>query len=330
MARVDLARLMPLGLQKALRRIGLGLFAIWSALFVLWVVYEWQDREGKVGFQHAFLDAADWIRESSLTPAPVVAALDDWADTLPIVIGNPVPVPGPAAESASPFGAPRGLTVTTLVNPGYEVGYDEREKIPRWAAYKVFPPLFDLADRPSRFRVDSRTESRVRTELYTRSGYDRGHLSPNYALAVCHGPDAQRASFLMSNVVPKLHALNAGLWRDLEIRIADRYTRRYGETWVANGPIFLEGVPARRIGTVDAPIRVPDAFWLVVAERTTYGSLRVQALVIPHEEIWRARDLRPYLVSVDEVERLTGLDLFPDLPAATQARLESLVAPRAW
>jgi len=327
---VDLARLIPPGFQKALRRLAAVLFAAWALLFSLWVAYEWQDKPGKEAFQHAFLDVADWVRESSLAPRPLVDALDDWADTLPIVIGTPVPVPAPAADAPSPFGAPLGLGLLHLENPGYEVGYDEADKLPRWAAYKVFPARFDLPARPSRFRIDARTESRVRTELYTRTGFDRGHLAPNYALAVCHGPAAQRASFLMTNVVPQLHALNAGLWRDLEVRIADRYTRRYGEVWVANGPVFLPGVPARRIGAYDAAIRVPDAFWLVVAERTPAGALRAMALVIPHEEIWRARDLRPYLVSVDEVERLTGLDLFPDLPEAAQDRLEALVAPRAW
>jgi endonuclease G, mitochondrial len=321
---------MPPGLQKALRRLGIALFAAWAALFALWVAYEWQDKEGKAAFQHAFLDAADLVRESRLSPRPLVDALDDWADTLPIVIGTPVPVPAPAEDDPSPFGAPRGLKVLHLGNPGYEVGYDESDKLPRWAAYKVFPPVHDLPARPSRFRIDDRTESRVRTELYTHSGFDRGHLAPNYALAVCHGPAAQRASFLMSNVVPQLHALNAGLWRDLEIRIADRFTRRYGEVWVAAGPVFLPEVPARRIGNFEAAIRVPDAFWLVVAERTPAGSLRAFALVIPHDPIWRARDLRPYLVPIDEVERLTGLDLFPDLPEATQRRLESSPAPRVW
>lgn len=321
---------MPPALRQALRRAGLALFALWGALLVFWVAYEWQDPRGKEHFQHAMLDVVDWVRDSSLAPVAVVDALDDWADTLPIVVGTPVAVPAPAADDPSPFGDPRGLNLLPLANPGYEVGYDEADKLPRWAAYAVFPRVFDLPDRPSRFRVDPRTESRVRTELYTRSGFDRGHLAPNYALAVCHGPEAQQASFLMSNVVPQHHALNAGLWRDLEVRIADRYARRYGRVWVAAGPVFRPGVPARRIGHPDVAIRVPDAFWLVVAERTDSGSLRSFALVVPHEPIWRARDLRPYLVPVDEVERLTGLDLFPDLPEPAQSRLEKLVAPRVW
>jgi DNA/RNA endonuclease G (NUC1) len=35
-------------------------------------------------------------------------------------------------------------------------------------------------------------------------------------------------------------------------------------------------------------------------------------------------------VSIRRIEELTGLDFFPKLPKATQDRLESTPAPRAW
>ena len=40
--------------------------------------------------------------------------------------------------------------------------------------------------------------------------------------------------------------------------------------------------------------------------------------------------LREYAVSVDEVERQTGLDFFPQLPSDVQRRLESPVNLDAW
>lgn len=321
---------MPPWLARALRWSAYALGALWLALVTIWLSHVFADTKGKAEIEHALLDVADLVRESDLAPRAVVDALDDWADTLPIVIGNPVRVPAPAAEAPSPFGDPAGGGWLALANPGFNVGYDESERLPRWAAYRALPATHPQPDRPSRFRVDRRTQAQVRTEIYSRSGYDRGHLAPNHILAVAHGPEAQQASFLMSNVAPQLPGLNAGLWRDLEQRVAHRYVRRYGEVWVACGPAFDTEAAARRIGPPESPVRVPDAFWMVVAERTDAGALRVLAFLVPHREIWRDPNPSAYLVSVDEVERLTGLDFFPALPAKAQDALERAPAPRAW
>ncbi|MFM7743108.1 MAG: DNA/RNA non-specific endonuclease, partial [Verrucomicrobiota bacterium] len=85
--------------------------------------------------------------------------------------------------------------------------------------------------------------------------------------------------------------------------------------------------PGRRIGRLP----VPDAFWMVVSEydETAHG-IRAIAYVIPHEEKWRDPELTRYVVSVRQVEALTGLDFFPRLPKAVQDRMESTAAPRAW
>jgi endonuclease G len=134
----------------------------------------------------------------------------------------------------------------------------------------------------------------------------------------------------MTNVTPQLHGLNAGLWKDIELRIAQRYTARYGEVWVVNGPIFSNTVDARYIGPADTRVRVPDAFWMVLMTRAPDGRIRSVAFLIPHREIWRDLDISRYLVSIDEIERLSGLDLFPLLSKEVQGALEVSPAPRAW
>lgn len=321
---------MPRWVVRTLRWSGLALGAVWLLCVSVWLAHTFADAEGKVDIEHAALDVADLVRESALAPETVVDLLDDWADTLSIVQGPAVPAPAPAADDVSPYGDPAGGGWLPLVNPGYEVGYDDAERLPRWAAYRAVPAREPLAERPSRFRVDRRTQSQVRTEAFTRSGYDRGHLAPNRAVAAAAGTEGQLATFLLSNVVPQVHGLNSGLWRDLEHRIARRYVRRYGEVWVACGPAFDTESAARRIGPPESPVRVPDAFWMVVAERTDAGALRVLAFLVPHREIWRDPNPSAYLVSVDEVERLTGLDFFPTLPSRAQDALERAPAPRAW
>lgn len=315
--------------RKFLKACVIALMVGVSLAAAAWVVYLFSERPRQAAMEVCLLDGIDGLRESPTAPTTVVRVLDGVADRVPVIAEGGVAAPAPDASDASPYGDPAGPWLH-LVNRGYEVGYDELEHVPRWAAYKVTRNNGDHGPRPAGFRVDTRTRSLVRSEVYTNSGYDRGHMAPNYAMAICHGEQAQYASFLMTNVVPQLHGLNAGLWKDIELRIAQRYSERFGEVWVANGPVFTSGVAARYIGPSDTRVRVPDAFWMVVARRTSDGRLLTVAFLVPHREIWRDLDLSRYLVSIDEVERVTGLDLFPLLPEPTQRVLEASPAPRAW
>ncbi len=314
-------------MRGLLRILGWLALAFGLTALTLGLVYLGSDRPGRVALEHRALDVVDGVREDAAAPARVVGWLDRVADRTEAVRGDVVPAPAPDAAATAPYGEPAdrvGLQV--LRNLGYSVGYDNALPSPRWSSYRVFPNPGLAADRPSGFRTDNRTPARVTTQEYVRSGYDRGHLAPNYAIAVCHGEEAQKETFLLTNIVPQLHALNAGLWKDLEQRIVRRYVERYGTVWVQVGPVYAAN-PAKRIGRLP----VPDAFWMVVSEyEAKERGIRALAFVVPHEEKWRDVELTRYVVSIRKVEELTGLDFFPKLPKAVQDRLESTAAPRAW
>ena len=314
-------------MRRLLKLLGWLTVGICACLVALLVVYGLSDRAGKIAIEHHVLNVIDGVREDGMTPDKVVGTLDQFADQTEVVKGDIVPAPAPDKEATAPYGEPadqRGLK--HLVNKGYSVGYDDSLPSPRWSSYRVFPFKDVHLERPSTFKSDVRTTARVTTTEFVRSGYDRGHLSPNYAISVCYGEEAQKETFLLSNIVPQVHALNAGLWKDLEQRIVRRYVERYGTVWVQVGPVFTEP-SAQKVGRIP----VPAAFWMVVSEyeETTRG-LRAIAYLIPHEETWRDHELTRYVVSIRKVETLTGLDFFPKLPKATQDRLESTPAPRAW
>jgi endonuclease G len=314
-------------MRRLLKLLGWLTVGICACLAALLIVYGLSDRAGKIAIEHHVLNVIDGVREDGMTPDKVVGTLDQFADQTEVVKGDIVPAPEPDKDATAPYGEPadqRGLK--HFVNKGYSVGYDDSLPSPRWSSYRVFPYKDVHLERPSSFKSDVRTTARVTTTEFVRSGYDRGHLSPNYAISVCYGEEAQKETFLLSNIVPQVHALNAGLWKDLEQRIVRRYVERYGTVWVQVGPVFTEPA-AKKVGRIP----VPNAFWMVVSEyeETTRG-LRAIAYLIPHEETWRDRELTRYVVSIRKVEALTGLDFFPKLPAASQDRLESTPAPRAW
>jgi endonuclease G len=201
------------------------------------------------------------------------------------------------------------------------VGYDETRRNPAWSAYRLpAETLPQRCPRPSRFRADPRTRGRVRHEDYTNSGYDRGHLTPNHAIATRFGAVAQEETFLMSNILPQDPDLNQGPWRELEAALADRAAPACEEIWVTVGPAYLGGT--RRLSSGSA---VPDAFWMVVADETALGP-RLQAFLMS-QSTPRGADFRRYVTSVDRVERAARLDLFHELPDAEEERLEAETPP---
>ncbi len=231
-------------------------------------------------------------------------------------------LPGDKAHlyGGSPVGGP---PVRVLVNQGYIVGYSDALGDPLWAAYRVADAeLKESPPRPDEFRADVRTVARIDPAVYNRSGYDRGHLAPNYAIATRYGKQAQEETFLMSNITPQKHGLNAGPWKALEQKIATNYPGRFGEVWVIAGPVF--GARPERL---QHRVAVPEGFYMIIVDESD-GRVRAEAFLLPQDP--PGPELDRYLVTIDEIERRTGLDFLSALPDAAENELESKKAARVW
>lgn len=239
-----------------------------------------------------------------------------------IATGDKTIVYGGAPRAGAGPNAP-GFRV--LTNQGYAVGYSDALGNPVWAAYQVrdLARLPTPAARPDKFETDRRTAARVAPGDYAASGYDRGHLAPNYAIATRYGTAAQRETFLMSNITPQLHALNAGLWQELEQKIATSYPARYAEVWVIAGPVF-GATPKKLRGGV----AIPEAFFLIVIDENE-GKLRTLAFIVPQEAPPDAEPER-YLTRIDDIQRRTGLDFLSELDDAAEEQVEARRAKRVW
>jgi DNA/RNA endonuclease G (NUC1) len=213
--------------------------------------------------------------------------------------------------------------VNVLENRGYVSGYSESMKNPLWVSYRLFDvPRLESGKRSS-FKTDTRTRAKVSRNDYTHSGFDRGHMAPNFGIATRYGPEGQKETFLMSNIIPQDPSVNRGLWKELEMVVAKRYGRYFTEVWVVTGPVFQE--PVRKL---ESGIPVPSHYYKIIVDEHE-GKLRALAFLIEAEcPPWTR--IKKKLVSIDDIEHRTGLDFFPALEEEEQAQLEAESATRLW
>lgn len=292
-------------------------------------VHFFGDTETKDSIESGIVTVIDLARECPATPDEMVFLLDEIAHRLPFVYGESVDTGTLDTTGLALGGSPQSSKpLSFLKNRAYIVGYDNDAGNPAWVAYKVFfPKNFESEERPT-FETDFRTRSRVAPSDYTNSGFDRGHMAPNQAMSVCYGETAQRESFLMSNIVPQIHEINAGVWKDLEQRILKRYTRAFGDVWVICGPLYNKEIRARKL---KGKIRVPDAFFMIVADRDENrgNALRTLGFIVPHQKDI-SNNARKYLSSIREIERRSGLNFFPEFDDSVQNEIEQNPAKTIW
>ena len=282
----------------------------------------------------------EWIKqkEESL-PGFLVSALlwngnwlGDITDALDITGTDSVYEYDEEAPSGSVFfaGAPKRTgdvqpaDIKVLDRGEFAVGWSPSLRRPVWCAYHVTPDvMYQSCQRPG-FAKDKEAANSPSPGDYTHSGYDRGHMVPNHAIESRYGTDDQKKTFLMSNIAPQTPALNQGVWRNVEHRIADFWPAKYGEIWVIVGTI-----PNRRGETLSGTdIEIPGRFYQVIVAQEGMD-VRALAVVFDQHVPWREWAARN-IVSIDELEEEAGLDFLPDLPKFIQNPLEAETPSRLW
>lgn len=128
----------------------------------------------------------------------------------------------------------------------------------------------------------------------------------------------------LSNVAPQDHdGFNggAGIWRDLERYIQGTIVEEQSkEVWVMAGPVLGLG-EMEKVGP-NEDITVPPMFFKIVVRDGENNVPIVLPFLLPHHKEPHG-EIQNYLVSVDIIEAMTGLDFFRDLKEATEDSLEA-------
>lgn len=225
-------------------------------------------------------------------------------------------------DNTNEYFLPTSTTNQIVHHEGYSLSYNEDHEQAEWVAYELKKSHLSKTnfERPH-FEIDNAVKTGAANwRNYKNSGYDRGHLCP--AADRRYSQFAHDETFLTSNISPQKHNFNSGIWNKLEQKV--RYwANTYDGVFVVTGGV-LDG-KLKTIG--EEHVSVPNQFYKVLID-TNSGKTKMIAFLIPHKE--SNKPLSKFVVSVDKLETLTGVDFFPELNDVLENKLEASNSYRGW
>lgn len=220
------------------------------------------------------------------------------------------------------FAVPSSTSGVLVNHNYYSLSYREDYEQAEWVAYAL---LNDHLTRDDRKRPYFYGDPQIRSKSanwrnYRGSGFDRGHLCP--AGDRRFSEEAYNETFYTSNISPQRSDFNAGVWNRLEIQVRS-WARSHRELCIVTGGVLSDGLPT--IG--EEEVAIPGAFFKIV-QRGKDEAPRALAFLIPHQD--SSRPLTDFLVPIDSLEELTGINFFPGLADEIEDTLESSVKKEGW
>lgn len=151
------------------------------------------------------------------------------------------------------------------------------------------------------------------------AGASHGHMCPAGDCKI--SKETMNQSFLLTNLCVQAEKLNTGSWNKLESSCRE-WALKYGRLFIVTGPIFNDGKVSQRMGN----IAIPDGFFKVIL--CVDGTPKAVGFVYDNNNEKHSRD--ESICSVDDVEKLTGIDFFPQLPNEIEEAVESQANYNEW
>ena len=224
---------------------------------------------------------------------------------------------------------------------GYVMQFDQENNVTRWVGYHVIPAYLKTPKRKGRwntYRNDPDFASEGSDLSYTNSGYARGHLAPYFISGgdrdedgkfAVGDEDDERTVYevnYFTNLTPQNHAAfngSGGVWYQLETYMRTTLFSKKKpqnalaeEVWVYAGTVISTG-EEKTIGdgsSAKPKVRIPAAYFKILVIKLKDREEPVTlAFLFPHytekDEV-KGLKFTEFLVPVDTIELLTGLDFF--------------------
>ena len=232
-------------------------------------------------------------------------------------------------------------TILIHTVPSYGVNYivewDNQKRAQRWTAYQMYNGNSGTSWNRNNwystewggdpFQPDPALPEDVRTELsdYRGSGYTRGHIIPSADRL--NSKEANEQTFYLSNMHPQKYAFNGapGVWGEME-----NFMRGNWNQWNFRDVLYVvKGGTIRddQIKEYVNRLLVPQYFFMatVCQNGSSYKGIAFWA---NHDE--PSRTVKSCIITIDELEKKTGIDFFCNLPDDIETEVESQVDYAFW
>lgn len=217
---------------------------------------------------------------------------------------------------------PSSTTNQIIKHDYFTLSYSEKHEQAEWVAYELKKSYIKSANFKRPYFIE---DSKVKTgsadwRNYKKSGYDKGHLCPagDMEFAI----NAYNDTFFTSNISPQIHDFNSGIWNRLEQKT--RYwATKYDGVYVITGGILEPSL--KTIGREN--VSVPNYFYKILLDNSN-GHYKMIAFLVPSKK--SDKPIYDFVVSVDQIEKMTGINFFPKLNDKIENNLEKNSDYKSW
>ena len=199
----------------------------------------------------------------------------------------------------------------------------------RWVAFTFYDKTAQSnTGRSNAWQVDPKlSEWTDNFDDYRGSGYDRGHLVASADRLFSESANIQ--TFYFSNISPQNNSFNAGIWLELETSVRNwgRSNNFRDTLYVVKGGTIKDDQVIRTIG--NKKIAVPKYYYMALLSKKAdnYKSI---AFIFENKSYSTPYNLKQYALSVEELEKKTGIDFFHNLPDDIERVVEKQKNIQDW
>lgn len=197
----------------------------------------------------------------------------------------------------------------------YSFGWSQKDRVALWVAY----PLCKFYTNGNVGRTEAWAmdpllgdDSAAPFGGYAGS-YARGHQVPSADRQCCYDANAQ--TFYGTNMTPQLNAHNEGIWADLEGKVRG-WANTSDTTYVVTG-VTVSASSKKERDSNGKSVTIPDAYFKAIlkySKSSTLGTWNAAAFYLEHRA-YSGSITKSHSMSIDELEEITGIDFFVNLPA---------------
>ena len=221
----------------------------------------------------------------------------------------------------------------------YSLEWDCTKKAQRWCCYQMYAGNSTVnwnrksweqtSWKGDPFQEDTKIPEQYRTKLsdYSGSGYQRGHICPSADRL--YSQQVNEQTFYLSNMHPQIGTFNTGIWEKMEEQVRAWNVNTFRDTlFVCKGGTIDKTAQIK--GYTRSGLLVPKYFFMAVlckqySSKDKKWNYKAIGFWIEHQNSPISGDkISNYVVSIDELEKNTGIDFFCNLPDDIENRVEAV------